>query len=292
MIDSRLSEMSSARFLRHNAGRAFCESCLANVLARRQAEVAMRESEERRRRAEEEAQRQRDDLAHALRVATLGELTASIAHEINQPLTAIVTNVSTMRRLSAIEQAKPREFNDALIDIAEDARRATQTIDRLKALLRKGHTERVAVEINALIDDVLGLLRGDMRAKNIAVCFTVGEMLPSVLGDPIQLRQVILNVVVNAAEAIALAADGPREIRIDTSRPMPGLVAVAIRDSGVGVKESELERIFEHFVSTKPQGLGMGLAISRSIVEAHGGRIWATGNDARGLTLHVELPCG
>ena len=121
--------------------------------------------------------------------------------------------------------------------------------------------------------------------------FTRGEKLPTVLGDSIQLRQIILNLIVNAAEAIALASDGSREIRIETSKPMPESIAVTIRDSGPGLAESELERIFEHFVSTKPQGLGMGLAISRSIVEAHGGRIWATRNHGRGLTLHVELPC-
>jgi signal transduction histidine kinase len=264
----------------------------ATVLARRRAAEAVRESEARQRQAEEEALRQRDELAHALRVATLGELTASIAHEINQPLGAIVTNADATRRLLGTEQAKPREVNDALTDIAEDATRASQIIARLRALFRKEHAERAAVDINALIDDVLALLQGAMQGKNISMRFTGGTTLPSVLGDPVQLRQVVLNLVVNAAEAIALAADGPREIRIDASQPTPGRIAIAICDSGVGVKESELERIFQHFVSTKPQGLGMGLAISRSIVEAHGGRIWATRNEAqKGLTLHVELPC-
>jgi signal transduction histidine kinase len=130
-----------------------------------------------------------------------------------------------------------------------------------------------------------------VQGRNIAVRFTRGERLPPVLGDPVQLRQVVLNLVVNAAEAIAPAADGAREIRIDARQPVAERIALAIRDSGVGVEPSELESIFEPFVSTKPQGLGMGLAISRSIVEAQGGRIWATRNDARGLTLHVELPC-
>ena len=263
----------------------------ATVLARKRADDAVLESEERRRQAEEETLRQRDELAHALRVATLGELTASIAHELNQPLAAIVANASATRRFLAIEQTKPREVNDALIDIADDAKRASQTIDRLRALFRKEHAERAAVDINVLIDDVLDLLRGDMQGKHVAVRFMRGETLPSVLGDSIQLRQVVMNLVVNAAEATALTADGLREIRIDVSQPMVGRIAVAICDSGVGFEDLELERIFERFVSTKPNGLGMGLAISRSIVEAHGGRIWATRNDARGLTLHVELPC-
>ncbi len=263
----------------------------ANVLARHRAESAARESEERQRQAEEEVQRQRDELAHALRVATLGELTVSIAHEINQPLAGIVANADAARRLLAIEPAKPRELEDALIDIADDAKRASQTIHRLRALFRKEQAARAAVDINALVDDVLALLRGDIQGKSIAVRFTRGEALPPVSGDPVQLRQVVLNLVVNATEAIALAADGTREIRIDTKQTVAGRIALAIRDSGVGVEPSELESLFEPFVSTKPQGLGMGLAISRSIVEAHDGRIWATRNDARGLTLHVELPC-
>ena len=263
----------------------------ANAQARRRAERAVQESEARRRHAEEEAQRQREELAHALRVATLGELTASIAHEINQPLTAIVTNADAVRRLLALEQANHGEIGDALTDIADDAKRASQTIHRLRALLRKEQGERVKVDLPALIDDVLRLLQSDLQGKDIAVSFTPPGPLPPVLGDPIQLRQVVLNLVVNAAEAIALAEDGPREILIEAGQPAAGRIAVAIRDSGIGVKEAELERIFETFVTSKPQGLGMGLAISRSIVEAHGGRIWATRNDARGLTLHVELPC-
>jgi C4-dicarboxylate-specific signal transduction histidine kinase/ABC-type uncharacterized transport system substrate-binding protein len=262
----------------------------ANVLARRRAESAVRDSEARRRHAEEEARRQRDELAHAQRVATLGELMASIAHEINQPLAAILTNANATRRLMANDDAKPRDLDEALLDIAHDAKRAAETIRRLRALFLKERAERAMVGINALIEEVLGLLRGDLLAKNIRVSFTAG-MLPPLVADPIQLRQVVLNVVVNAAEAIAVAAEGAREMSIETSQPGTGRIGVAIRDSGVGVDEGKLEQIFEHFVSTKPEGLGMGLAISRSIVEAHGGRIWATCNSDRGLTIHIELPC-
>jgi signal transduction histidine kinase/ABC-type uncharacterized transport system substrate-binding protein len=260
----------------------------ATVLARKRADTAVRESDERRRQAEEEAHRQRDELAHALRVSTLGELTASIAHEINQPLSAILTNAQAMLRPTTLP-AKPDEVREALSDIAGDAKRISQTVRRLRSLFRKEHAQRTAIDVNALVDDVLGLLRSEMLVRNIVVHFAGGAKLPSVLGDPVQLRQVLLNLVMNAGEAIELAEDGPREIRIDTGQPEPGRIAIAIRDSGVGVKESELERIFEHFVSSKPQGLGMGLAISRSIIEAHGGRIWATCNDDRGLTLNVEF---
>jgi PAS domain S-box-containing protein len=241
-----------------------------------------------RKRAEEEAQQQREELAHALRVMTLGELTASFAHEINQPLTAIVTNAQAARRLLD-EQVKPG-ITDALTDIAEDAKRASQIIRRLRTLFRKEHTEHTAVDINTLITDVVSLLRADLQRKTIGVSFALAKTVPLVLGDSVQLQQVMLNLVVNAGEAMAAADGSLREILIETSYAEPGRVTIAVRDSGLGVKETELERIFEHFVTTKPQGLGMGLAISRSIVQAHGGRIWAAANHDRGLTLHVELP--
>jgi signal transduction histidine kinase len=182
------------------------------------------------------------------------------------------------------------DVKEALDDVAADAIRASETIRRLQALFRKQPAARAPLDINALIEDVLRLLATDIRSRHIVVQFVRGEQLPAVLGDGIQLRQVVINVLVNAAEAITLAGNGLREIGIETSRPDAAHVAIAIRDRGIGVKESDLERIFEHFVSSKPQGLGMGLAISRSIVEAHGGRIWATRNDGRGTTLHVELP--
>jgi signal transduction histidine kinase/ABC-type uncharacterized transport system substrate-binding protein len=264
----------------------------ANVLARRRADEAVRTSEERRRQAEEEALRQRDELAHAQRVATLGVLTASIAHEISQPLSAILTNAQATLRSLAANEPKRAEIEEVLTDIAADTGRASQTIHRLRALFRKQHAERIAVDIDATIEDVLGLVRSEMVAKKIAVSYARRAALPTVLGDPIQLRQVFLNLIVNAGEAIAAMEDGTREIRITTSQPDTAQVSVAIRDSGVGVPASELEHIFEHFVSSKPEGLGLGLAISRSIVEAHGGKIWATRNDDRGLTLHVTLPVG
>ena len=262
----------------------------ANVLARRHADEAVRKSEERRRQAEEEALRQRDELAHALRVSTLGELTASIAHEISQPLSAILTNAQASLRLMATEEPKRAEIEEVLTDIAADTERASATIRRLRTLFRKQHAERVAVDLDTMIEDVLSLVRSDMVVKRVVVHYARGPALPAVLGDPVQLRQVFLNLIVNAGEAIASTEGGPREIRIAVSQPDTGQVAVAIRDSGAGVSASELERIFEHFVTSKPQGLGMGLAISRSIVEAHGGTIWATRNEDRGLTLHVALP--
>jgi signal transduction histidine kinase len=242
-------------------------------------------------RVEDDARREREELAHVLRIATLGELTASIAHEINQPLTAIMTNTEAARRLLRKAPGETAPVQEALADIATAVRRATQVIGRLRALFSKKHEQRVALDTNALIDDIVGLLRNDMERRRIAVRVARGQALPPVLGDPVQLQQVLLNLVINSCEAIDAASVGPRAILIETTSN-DGYLSITVRDTGIGVKESELERIFQHFVSNKPHGLGMGLAISRSIVEAHGGRIWATANADAGLTMHVELPSG
>jgi len=241
-----------------------------------------------RRRAEREVHRQRDELAHAQRVATLGELTASIAHELRQPLTAITANVQAARKLLAVDHAR-QEVDEALADVGSEASRAAETITRLRSLFQKQPVARAPVDLNVLLDDALRLLMANLRSRRIGVQL-MRSALPMIRGDAIQLRQVFINLLVNAQDAIVVAEDGPREIWIETSHPDPSSVVVAIRDSGVGVDEAALQRLFEHFVSTKPQGLGLGLVISRSIVEAHGGRIWATRNATRGLTLHVQLP--
>jgi C4-dicarboxylate-specific signal transduction histidine kinase len=245
----------------------------------------------RRRHAEDEARRQREELAHAQRVTTLGELSASLAHEINQPLAAIVTNAQAAVRLLERAGLVHADVSEALTDIAADAQRASAIIRRLRALSRKEHASQRGLDLNEIIDDVVTLLRYDLARKNITVIRSADSIAPLVSGDPVQLQQVILNLVVNASEAIGIAPDGPREIRITTALRAAGVVEVRVRDTGVGAKPSELERMFERFVSTKPGGLGMGLAISRSIVEAHGGRIVAEANPDRGLTFCVELPC-
>jgi PAS domain S-box-containing protein len=245
----------------------------------------------RRRHAEDEARRQREELAHAQRVTTLGELSASLAHEINQPLAAIVTNAQAAVRLLERAGLVHADVSEALADIAADAQRASAIIRRLRALSRKEHASQRGLDLNEIIGDVVTLLRYDLARKNIAVVRSADSIAPLVSGDSVQLQQVILNLVVNASEAIGIAPDGPREIRITTALRPAGVVEVRVRDTGVGAKPSELERMFERFVSSKPGGLGMGLAISRSIVEAHGGRIVAEANPDRGLTLRIELPC-
>ncbi len=244
-----------------------------------------------RQRAEEDARRHREELAHALRVTTMGELAASLAHEINQPLAAIMSNAQAALLLLASSRLGRDELQGALTDIAEDARRAAEVIGRLRALFRKEYAESKPVDINRLITGVASLLRNEVERKGIAMKFSLAAGLPPVLGDAIQLQQVVLNLLVNASEAMAGAVDGPRQLAVETFQREPGTLMISVRDTGIGVKESELERIFEPFVSTKAEGLGMGLSISRSIVDAHGGRIWATRNDDRGITVCIELPC-
>lgn len=216
---------------------------------------------------------------------------AAIAHEMNQPLTAIMTNAEATRRMVDDGSATSIEPVEALADIKAAAVRASQIIQRLRAMARKGPVESREIDLDKLIDETVALLRGDIALRRITILVVPAkDLLPRASGDPIQLQQVLLNLIVNAEDAIATAADGPREIVVETSIDEPGFVHLTVRDTGVGVEEAALEEIFEPFVTTKGGGLGMGLSISRSIVEAHHGRIWATRQWPRGTALHVMLP--
>ena len=245
----------------------------------------------RQRRAEEEVERGREELAHALRVSTLGELATSLAHEINQPLTVIASNAQAIRLTLKSHDMKRDELVEALDDVAEDAHRAAEVIRRLRALFQKVRSDRRPLDVNDPIVEVTSLLRKELERKRVALDLNLGTKMPQVLGDVVQLQQVFLNVVVNACEAMNSTNDGPRKLLIETAHRDPRNVTIDVRDTGTGVKEADLSHIFDRFVTTKPNGLGMGLSISRSIIDAHGGRIWATRNDDRGLTIHCELPC-
>ena len=243
----------------------------------------------RRQRAEDQARARREELAHAQRVATLGELSASLAHEITQPLTAIAANAQAARRLLATPAAVD-ELKEALGAIAGDAERAGSIVRRLRAMARKQPGEHQLVDVNATVTGVTTILRRDIAQANIALQLRLAEDLPRVFGDAVQLQQVVLNLLVNACQAMADVVNGPRVLRVETAQPQPGNIEIAVADTGAGVAGPELEHIFEPFVSSKADGLGMGLSITRSIVEAHGGRIVATRNRERGLTLRVTLP--
>jgi signal transduction histidine kinase len=246
----------------------------------------------RRRRAEAEATVQRGQLAHAQRVTTMGALAATLAHEINQPLGAIVSNAEAASRLVDPAEPKRTDLLETLGDIIDDGQRASEVIRRLRAMLRKGEPEQKPCDVNGLIVEVIRFLEVDLARAGISTDLRLRESLPPVRGDAIQLQQVILNLALNAEDAMADGGGGLRRLTVETSEPAPGAVEVCVRDTGVGVKESDLEQIFEPFVTTKVSGLGMGLSISRSIVEAHGGTIRAERNPDRGLSVHVELPCG
>ena len=245
----------------------------------------------RRWRAEEEVERKREELAHALRVTTLGEHAGSLIHEITQPLTAILGNAQAAVRLLDADARHEGDLPVAMHDIVQQARRASHVVRGLRALFKKGHADREPVDVGELIGEVRELLRKDLERDGVVLEVHVPRELPRVRGDVVQLQQVLLNVVVNAAEALAGMGEDRRVLRLAASVRGAGMLEITVCDSGIGVVETELETIFDRFVTTKPEGLGMGLSISRSIVQAHGGRIWATRNADHGLTLHIELPC-
>ena len=246
----------------------------------------------RRKRAEAEASVQRGHLIHAQRVTAMGALAATLAHEINQPLGAIVSNAEAASRLANPAEPKRTELLETLGDIIDDGQRASEVIRRLRAMLQKGEPEQKSCDVNGLVVEVIRFLEVDLARAGVSTELRLREGLPLVFGDAVQLQQVILNLALNAEDAMADGAGGPRRLTVETSEPAPGRVEVCVRDTGIGVKEGDLERILEPFVTTKASGLGMGLWISRSIVEAHGGTIRAERNPERGLSVHVTLPCG
>jgi signal transduction histidine kinase len=234
---------------------------------------------------------QRGQLAHAQRVTAVGELTTTLAHEINQPLGAIVSNAEAARRLVDLADPKRTDLLETLGDIIDDGQRASEVIRRLRAMLRTGATEQKPCDVNELIMEVIKFLDVDLARAGVSTELRLGEDLPLVRGDAIQLQQVILNLALNAEDAMANGAGEPKRLTVETAERRPGTVEVCVRDTGVGVKEGNLEDIFKPFVTTKTSGLGIGLSISRSIVEAHRGAIRAERNPDRGLSIRVELPC-
>lgn len=243
-----------------------------------------------RKQAQEVSQGLRQELSHVMRVTTLGELTASIAHELNQPLTGILSNAQAAQRFLAGDTLNLDEVRDALDDIVGDARRAGEVIRRLRLLLKRGALERTPVDINEVIREVVAIMHSESVIRKISMKLDLAVHLPSVLGDRIQLQQVILNLIINGFEAMKDVEAGSRALVLLTSKDVPDTITVAVQDSGIGIEPENLQRIFDGFFTTKPEGMGMGLSINRSIAEAHGGRIWATQNPDRGATFYFTLP--
>ena len=235
-----------------------------------------------------EAERLRRDLTHAGRVTTMGEMAAALAHELNQPLTAILSNAHAGERYLAHAEPPLGEVREILQDVAGDARRAADVIQRLRNLLRKEETHFRSLDLNRVIQEVATLTHTDAILRNLAIDLDLAPDLPQVRGDGVQIQQVLLNLVLNGMETMGPQSDG-RRILIRTSRA-DAAVRVAVRDEGTGIPAEALPRIFDTFYTTKPTGMGMGLPISQSIVEAHGGRIWAENNPDRGATLSFTIP--
>jgi PAS domain S-box-containing protein len=240
--------------------------------------------------ASEKLRDARIELAHVNRVATIGQLTTSIAHEVNQPIGALVTNAHVALRMLGAEPTDLNEVREALEDIIKDGRRASDVIQRIRALVRKAPAQADELDINEVIVETVALARSEILRNDVVLETRLGSGLPSVRGDRVQLQQVIMNLVMNAVEAMGGMDEGTRELQIATDKDRDEHVAIIVRDSGPMLEPQCLNRFFEAFYSTKPTGMGIGLSICRSIIEAHEGRIWASPNVPRGATLHVTLP--
>ena len=243
-----------------------------------------------RKQAAEQIRQQRKKLTHVTRVATLGELSASLAHEINQPLTAILSNAQAAQRFLNGDKPDLEEVRDILTDIISDDKRAGEVIRRLRSLFRKDAFDLTNLDINNIIQEVIIIVKSEAIIKNIAMEVELDSVIPLVLSDRVQLQQVILNFILNASEAMADTDAGSRKMIISTRKEDEQEVKVSIRDHGTGIDEENLKRIFEPFYTTKPEGMGVGLSVNRSIIEAHGGRLWAENNPDGGATFHFTIP--
>jgi PAS domain S-box-containing protein len=241
--------------------------------------------------AEEELRAARLDLTHASRLALVGELVASIAHEINQPLTSIVTNAGA--GLLQLDREAPsdrmRELRDILGDIRDEGRLAAGVVERLRSLAAKRQLERRALNLNEIAFDTLRLVGGDARRRRVTIRTELVPSLPAVEADRVSLQQVMLNLLLNAMDALDQEAEEERRVTVRTRR-VDAWVEVAVSDTGRGIPADRLPKLFDAFFTTKADGLGLGLSIARSIVEWHGGRIWAEDHGGRGATFHMWLP--
>jgi PAS domain S-box-containing protein len=258
-------------------------SFVVDMTDRKRAEEKLRASEQRFLDAQME-------LAHVTRVTTLGELTASIAHEVNQPLTAVVASaeagLSWLRRGTPDVDAACRSVERVI----RDGNRASEVIRRVRTLAKRTEVEKVPLDVNDLVRDVVALVRRELTSHRVSLRMELAPALPMVLGDRVQLQQVMINLVMNGIEAMQSVTDRPRELLIRSLQDETQQVLVSVTDSGVGISAEDADRLFNPFFTTKSSGMGMGLSICRSIVEAHGGGLWATANLPHGATFRFTLP--
>jgi C4-dicarboxylate-specific signal transduction histidine kinase len=243
-----------------------------------------------RRQAEESRQDAQNELAYANRVTAMGQLTASMAHEVNQPITAVVAHAFAALRFLKAQPLDMAEVKRSLAGIVNSGKRAGEIVGRIRALVKKVPPRKDRVDINEAILEVISLTRSEMKRSGISLRIDLARGLPFVDGDRIQLQQVVLNLILNAVEAMGAQRDGARELLIASGEDGADGVSVAVRDSGPGLEPEGRERVFEAFYTTKPSGMGMGLAICRSIVDAHGAQICAAANEPRGAVFRFTLP--
>jgi C4-dicarboxylate-specific signal transduction histidine kinase len=242
-----------------------------------------------RKQAEEALQQAQADLARVSRVTTMGELTASLAHEVNQPITAAVTDANACVRWLTRDVPDLDEARQAAARIVKDATRAADIITRTRLLFKKTTPPRELIDVNDVIREMIVLLRGEATRYAISIRTELAAGLPKVMGDRVQLQQVMMNLMMNGTDAMK-DVDGTRELAVKSQRGDNEEFLVSVSDTGIGLPSQQADQIFKAFFTTKPHGTGMGLSISRSIVESHGGRLWASGNSPRGASFYFTLP--
>jgi C4-dicarboxylate-specific signal transduction histidine kinase len=262
------------------------------MVQRKRAEDSLRESEQRRRAeaAEQALNEARLELARVTRVTTLGELMASISHEINQPLAGVVTNGQACLRWLSRDPPELDEVRSSVERVVRDGNRASDLIQRVRALAKKVDPEKISLNINEVIQEALLLVQSEVHSRGVDMRTNLGSTLPQVMGDRVQLQQVFINLIMNGVEAMAPLADRPREMVVESRQDGAANVVVSVRDSGVGIAPNNAEQVFRAFFTTKSGGMGMGLSISRSIINSHGGRLWLSPNIDHGATFYFALP--
>ena len=239
-----------------------------------------------------EVDRNRDELIHLARVSALGELASSLAHELNQPLTAILSNAQAAQKFMESENTNMVELRETLDDIILDIRRASEVIQKIRTMVRKGDMELQPVDVGGVVQEIALLVHSDAMAREVSTSVDIADNLAMVFGDKVQLQQVVLNLLLNAFDAVKECDPKERAIETTVREEVGGGVRITVKDRGQGLTVDKMNKIFRPFFTTKPQGLGLGLSISRTIVTAHGGRIWAENNEGNGASFHITLPPG
>jgi C4-dicarboxylate-specific signal transduction histidine kinase len=244
-----------------------------------------------RKQAEEALARARAELAHVAGVTSLGMLTASIAHEVNQPLSGIITNANTCLRMLSGDQPNIEGARETARRTIRDGHRASEVVTRLRALFKRKEVAAESIDLNDAAREVIALCMSELQSNRILVQHEFAENLPAVLGDRIQLQQVILNLLRNASDAMRDVDNRPRQLLIKTGSDDSNNVRLTVQDTGIGFAPDAADRLFESFYTTKEDGMGIGLSVSRSIIEAHRGQLWATSNDGPGSSFTFSIPC-